>query len=201
MDRADNLEKAIAAYEAALTVWTREALPREWASTQNNLGFAYASRIRGDRADNLEKAIAAYEAALTVCTREALPREWATTQNNLAARLLDAHPRRPGRQPGEGDRLISRRRLTVTNARGLAAATGRSTQSNLGSAYLTACAASGPTTSRRRSRPYEAALTVLTREALPQDWAMAQNNLGARAIAEPHARRPGRQPGEGDCCL
>ena len=122
-DRADNLEKAIAAYEAALDgvqrarpaarvgddaeqprhrLWephprrsgrqpgegdcrlrggadgaTREALPREWAETQNNLGIAYANRIRGDRADNLEKAIAAYEAALTVRTREALPREWA----------------------------------------------------------------------------------------------------------------------------
>ena len=57
-DRADNLEKAIAAYEAALTVLTREASEREWAATQNNLGLAYERRIRGDRADNLEKAIA-----------------------------------------------------------------------------------------------------------------------------------------------
>jgi hypothetical protein len=37
-ERADNLEKA--AYEAALTVRTREALPREWAETQSHLGLA-----------------------------------------------------------------------------------------------------------------------------------------------------------------
>ena len=119
-DRADNLEKAIAAFEAALTVRTREALPREWATTQNNLAIAYRTRVRGDRADNLEKAIAAYEAALTVTTREALPREWATTQNNLAYRLQRPHPRRAGRQPGEGDRRL-RGGATVMHARGAAA--------------------------------------------------------------------------------
>jgi hypothetical protein len=58
---------------AALTVATREALPREWARTQGNLANAYRNRIRGDPADNLEKAIATFEAALTVFTREALP--------------------------------------------------------------------------------------------------------------------------------
>src|SRR5205814_1123853 len=81
-DRADNLETAIAPDAAAHPVRTREALPRDWAPTQNNLANAYADRIRGERADNLETAIAAYEAALTVRTREALPRDWALTQNN-----------------------------------------------------------------------------------------------------------------------
>jgi tetratricopeptide (TPR) repeat protein len=82
--RADNLEAAIKAYEAALTVWTREALPQDWAATQNNLAAAYSDRIKGSKADNLEAAIKAYEAALTVRTREALPRDWADTQYNLA---------------------------------------------------------------------------------------------------------------------
>src|SRR5437879_404262 len=70
-ERAATLEKAIAAYEAALTATTREALPRDWAETHHNLALAYTDRIRGDRADNLEKAIAAFEAALIVFTREA----------------------------------------------------------------------------------------------------------------------------------
>jgi hypothetical protein len=56
-DRADNLECAIAAIEAALTVYTREAFPQRWASTQNNLGLAYSDRLKGERADNLERAI------------------------------------------------------------------------------------------------------------------------------------------------
>jgi tetratricopeptide (TPR) repeat protein len=82
-NRALNLELAIAAYEAALEVLTREALPEKWATTQNNLGLAYQNRIRGERAENLERAIAAHEAALEVRTREALPEKWAMTQNNL----------------------------------------------------------------------------------------------------------------------
>jgi CHAT domain-containing protein len=82
-DKASNLENAIAAYKAALEVYTREALPQQWAMTQNNLGTAYSDRIQGDRADNLENAIAAYKAALEVLTREALPQDWAMTQNNL----------------------------------------------------------------------------------------------------------------------
>ncbi|MEH2021267.1 tetratricopeptide repeat protein, partial [Nostoc sp.] len=87
--KASNMEIAITGYEVALTVYTREALPQEWAATQNNLANAYRDRIKGDRADNIEQAIAAYTAALTVYTREALPQDWATTQNNLAAAYSD----------------------------------------------------------------------------------------------------------------
>ncbi|UKO96156.1 hypothetical protein [Nostoc sp. UHCC 0870] len=38
---------AIAALTAALTVRTREALPQDWAMTQNNLASAYCDRIAG----------------------------------------------------------------------------------------------------------------------------------------------------------
>jgi tetratricopeptide (TPR) repeat protein len=68
--RAENLEHAIQAYEAALTVYLREAFQQDWAwgATQYNLGNAYAIRHRGERADNIERAIKAYDAALTVTT-------------------------------------------------------------------------------------------------------------------------------------
>ncbi|MEO0538199.1 MAG: hypothetical protein AAF215_30605, partial [Cyanobacteria bacterium P01_A01_bin.123] len=88
-DRAENLEKAIATYELALQVRTREAFPADWAATQNNLRSAYSYRIRGDRAENLEKAIAAYELALQVRTREAFPADWAMTHNNLGNAYRD----------------------------------------------------------------------------------------------------------------
>ncbi|MEG4144363.1 tetratricopeptide repeat protein, partial [Microcoleus sp. Pol12B5] len=82
-DRASNLERAIAFYTAALTVYTREAFPQDWAMTQNNLGVAYSNRIRGEKAENIEMAIGYFTAALTVYTREAFPQDWAMTQNNL----------------------------------------------------------------------------------------------------------------------
>jgi hypothetical protein len=53
---ADDLERAIAHHQQALTVFTREAFPEDWARTQANLAAAYGQRIRGERADNLERA-------------------------------------------------------------------------------------------------------------------------------------------------
>ena len=83
-ERADNLEKAIAYYEAALTVFTPEASLRPWATTQKMLAIAYDDHTRGDLADNKEKALGHYEAALTVYTRESFPQEWAETRALLA---------------------------------------------------------------------------------------------------------------------
>ncbi|NEP44777.1 MAG: tetratricopeptide repeat protein, partial [Okeania sp. SIO2H7] len=87
--RANNLEIAIACYQAALEVYTRQAFPEQWATTQNNLGNAYKNRIKGERGDNIEEAIACYQAALEVYTRQAFPEQWAMTQNNLAVAYSD----------------------------------------------------------------------------------------------------------------
>jgi CHAT domain-containing protein len=82
-EKAENVEKAIAAYSAALEVYTRSAFPQDWAMTQNNLGAAYSDRILGEKAENVENAIAAYSAALEVYTRSAFPQDWAETLFNL----------------------------------------------------------------------------------------------------------------------
>ena len=50
--RASNLEIAIAGYEVALTVFTRQEYAEDWAATQNHLGAAYSNRIQGEKADN-----------------------------------------------------------------------------------------------------------------------------------------------------
>lgn len=82
-DRIANIQQAIACYDAALQVRTREAFPIDWAATQDNLGNAYADLPAGDRAVNIQQAITCYETALQVRTREAFPVDWAATQNNL----------------------------------------------------------------------------------------------------------------------
>ena len=59
------LEEAVAAYRAALEERTRERVPLQWATTQNNLGNALATL--GERESGtarLEEAVAAYRAAL-----------------------------------------------------------------------------------------------------------------------------------------
>ncbi len=89
-NRLGNLEIGIAAYEVALQVFTPEAFPQDWATTQNNLALAYRNRIKGEKAENLEQAIARYENALKVRTREAFPQNHAETSFNLGLAYQEA---------------------------------------------------------------------------------------------------------------
>ncbi|MEM7713876.1 MAG: CHAT domain-containing protein, partial [Cyanobacteria bacterium P01_A01_bin.68] len=83
-NKADNIEKAIAFYNAALEVRTRNEFPQDWATTQINLANAYKNRGKESKADNIENAITFSKAALEVYTRNDFPQRWAMTQNNLA---------------------------------------------------------------------------------------------------------------------
>ena len=62
---------------------TADAVPLEYAATQNNLGLAYAELPAGDRAGNLGRAIGCYTEALRFCTAEAAPAECRMTATNL----------------------------------------------------------------------------------------------------------------------
>ena len=89
--------EAVTAYRAALEERTRERVPLDWATTQNNLGNALA-RL-GERESGtarLEEAVKAYRAALEERTRERVPLDWATTQNNLGAALQTIGERESG---------------------------------------------------------------------------------------------------------
>ncbi|XAL99566.1 tetratricopeptide repeat protein [Phycisphaeraceae bacterium D3-23] len=175
-DRAENLGRAIQAFEQALEVYTRDAHPVAWAATQNNLGIAWANMPTGDGAENLGRAIQAYEQALEVRTRAAHPAAWATTQNNLGITW--------GKMP-TGDRAENLGRAIQAFEQALEVYTRAAhpadwatTQNNLGIAW-----ADMPTGDRaenlgRAIQAYEQALEVRTRDAHPADWATTQNNLG-----------------------
>ena len=174
--RALNLELVIASYEAALSVYTREAFLADWAMTQNNLGLAYRNRIRGERAENLEQAISAYEAALTVYTRESFPVDWAMTQNNLGLAYQDRI---------RGERAENLERAITAYGAALAVYTRVAfpeqwamTQNNLGLAYQDRIHGKRAENFERSLTAYGAALAVYTREAFPDKWAITQNNLG-----------------------
>ena len=177
-NHAENQRKAIAAYDAALTVYTRERHPGEWAMTQNNLGNAWRSLPTGDRGENLRMAIAAYEAALTVYTRDAYPVNWANTLNNLGVAWGDLPT---------GDRGENLRRAIAAYEAALTVYTRDAhpvdwamTQNNLGIAWGDLPTGDRSDNLRRAIAAYEAALTIRTRDAHPIDWAMTQYN---RAIA------------------
>jgi tetratricopeptide (TPR) repeat protein len=132
------LAEAVAAYRLALAVYTRDDLPQQWATTQNNLGNALArlgEREGGAQgARHLAEAVAAYRQALTVDTRDHLPQDWARTQNNLGLALQSLGQRQGG---GEGARHLAeaveahRQALTVRTRDVLPQQWAR-TQNNLG---------------------------------------------------------------------
>jgi tetratricopeptide (TPR) repeat protein len=81
-DYALNLKKAIACYEAALRVFTKQDYSLERARIQNNLGNVYRRLATGDRAENLKKAIACYEKALSGYSHSNFPKECADAHYN-----------------------------------------------------------------------------------------------------------------------
>ncbi|MGV0106047.1 CHAT domain-containing protein [Nostoc sp. DSM 114160] len=173
--KASNMEIAITGYEVALILYTREALPQNWAATQNNLALAYSNRIKGDRADNIENAITAYTAALTVYTREALPQNWAATQNNLA---LAYSNRIKGDRADNIENAITAYTAALTvRTREALPQNWAATQNNLALAYRERIKGDRADNIENAIAALTAALTVRTPEALPIDWAMTQNNL------------------------
>ncbi|KPQ39711.1 MAG: hypothetical protein HLUCCO16_06345 [Phormidium sp. OSCR] len=175
-NRPLNLEIAIACYHAALTVWTRETAPLDWAGTQHNLGTAYWQLPTGDRARNLQQAIACYNAALTVRTRETAPLDWAMTQTNLGTAYSDLPT---GDRAGNLEQAISCYNAALTvRTRERAPLQWAGTQNNLGNAYSDLPTGDRAENLQQAIGCYHAALTVWTRETAPLDWATTQNNLG-----------------------
>ncbi|MEH1904832.1 MAG: hypothetical protein V7L04_26390, partial [Nostoc sp.] len=175
-ERAENIESAIAAFSAALSVYTRSVFPQNWAATQNNLGAAYGERIFGERAENIESAIAAFSAALSVRTRSAFPQDWAGTQNNLGNAY---HQRIFGERAENIESAIAAYSAALSvRTRSAFPQDWAGTQNNLGAAYGERIFGERAENIESAIAAYSAALSVRTRSAFPQQWATTQNNLG-----------------------
>jgi CHAT domain-containing protein/tetratricopeptide (TPR) repeat protein len=85
----EHLKTALAMYGGAGNPPQEEEFRTGWARAQDNLGRAYATRLRGDPASNIRKSITCFERALLVRTREAFPADFAVTMQNLGAALAD----------------------------------------------------------------------------------------------------------------
>ncbi|WDD33398.1 tetratricopeptide repeat protein [Nostoc sp. UHCC 0926] len=175
-DKASNIEIAIAGYEVVSTVFTKDAFPQQWATTQNNLGIAYFDKILGDKAQNLELAIQYYFAALSVRTKDAFPQDWALTQNNLgnaySNRILE-------------DKAQNLELAIASYSAALSVLTRHAfpqywalTQDNLAIAYGNRIFGEKAQNIELAIASFTNALEVRTKDTFPQDWATTQNNLG-----------------------
>ena len=93
--RLAKLEEAVVAYREALKERTRERVPLQWATTQNNLGAALM--LLGERESGtakLEEAVVAYREALKERTRERMPLDWASSFGNEGIALIHLAERR-----------------------------------------------------------------------------------------------------------
>ncbi len=172
---ADNLEIAIACYQATLEVYIRTAYPEQWAATQNILAVAYSNRIRGERADNLEIAIACYQATLEVYTRSAYPEKWAETQNNFGTAYLD---RIRGERADNLEIAIACYQATLeVYTRSAYPEDWAITQNNLANAYNNRIKGERAENIEKAIAYCKIALEIRTREALPEYWADTQINL------------------------
>jgi CHAT domain-containing protein len=172
---------AIKYFEAALTVFTRQTSPHQWAAAQNNLGSAYRTRTRGDRAENREKAILHLEAALSVFTREAFAHEWAQAHNNLAIAYLD---RSRGDPTDNRERAIAafEAALTVLTAQTYPQERAQA-QHNLGIAYAGRDKGERAENRKKAVDAFEMALVVFQRNVDPRQH-FRTSRLLARTLAE-----------------
>ncbi len=175
-NKTSNIEIAITGYKVALTVYTREAFPNEWAGTQIGLGFAYRNRIRGERAENIENTLVAYQAALTVYTREAFPYKWAAMQNGLGNIYCDRI--RGKRAENIENAIAACKEALKVYTREAFPYDWAATQQNLGNAYCERIRGEIAENIEHAIAAYKEALTVYTREAFPNNWASGQMCLG-----------------------
>jgi CHAT domain-containing protein/tetratricopeptide (TPR) repeat protein len=176
-DRADNIERAIEAFEALNSVYTRDRDGDQWGFAQYDLAKAYYARLHGERADNIERAIEAWENAVTVFTAERTYREWATTQNNLARAYTLRARGSPEENLATATRLLNqvisnRLQQNLPNLWAVAL-------ENLGDAHE-ARAKLGHTDSIERAiQAWRSALLVYSPERSPEDWTRIQNKLAS----------------------
>jgi tetratricopeptide (TPR) repeat protein len=85
----ENQERAIAAFANALSVWSRESHPEQWAAARMNLGIAYRECAADEGSDSRDRAIEAFEEALSVWTRDSKPMAWAAARMQPGGAYLE----------------------------------------------------------------------------------------------------------------
>lgn len=175
-DRSENIETAIASYQAALKVLTRESHALQWAETQNLLAIACCKRVEGSRAENLERGIAAYQEALQVFSREEFPEQWSKTQSNLG---LAYRQRISGDKAENLEKAIAAHRQTLeVRTREAFPELWAGTQMNLAADYRQRTRGKREENQGLAIAACEAALQVYTSDAYPEERAKTKITLG-----------------------
>ncbi|HNT74591.1 MAG TPA: hypothetical protein PKH77_06195 [Anaerolineae bacterium] len=187
------VQKAVACYQQALTYFSPQTYPLDYAMVQNNLGNAYMHMAESTQGQ-LPRAIACYEEALRYCCIESAQLSYAIIHSNLghAYSQLDTGDHAQNLQRTiahyrEALRVYTWERLPAVYAR---------LQINLGVAYA-ALSLDAPTLQEQMAHLgamlvcYEAALKFYTFETAPAEFAQIQADMArAHTLLAAQARAP-----------
>ena len=182
-ERGDSraVRDAVDAYDQALTVHTREAMPIKWASTRNNQGLAHL--VLGELGDAraLDAALAAFRDALEIYRREASPLEWASAQGNLANALQVLGKRgNPKRLEEAVDAYAD---VLTIHTREQMPIDWAMTTCDRASALVALGELGNEQALLDAVKALEDASGVVTRESLPSHWAKITSTKGAALLA------------------
>jgi CHAT domain-containing protein len=172
-DRADNIERAIAAYRKILQV---TKYPDAQTIFLHNLARAYGLRIRGDHDENLERSIELYELVLTGISAETDSSSFALLRNNLAVSYLE---RKLGQRSENVERAIQLyEEVLEVWTRAATPIEWAKTMMNLGTAYAVRVNGDRQENQRLAISCMEQATEVLNEPTVsPFDWATLQTDL------------------------
>jgi CHAT domain-containing protein/tetratricopeptide (TPR) repeat protein len=174
-ERGENLQRAVEAYEKALTV--RKSYTVEWANTLRSLADIYCNLPQANKAESIEKAIGYYQEVLKVYTLSSFPGEWAQTQNNLAnaygirvqgdlskniEKAIDIHHQA----------LTIRTKVSMPKEWAIS-------MMNLGNSYYVRIQGDLIENIEKAIQHYQQALSVQTKSLHFHDWLLTMNSLGS----------------------
>ena len=177
--QVQTIRLAISIYDAILKFYTYDRTPRDYGTTQNNLGIAYAElSLVENKAGNCKLAIEAYEQALKVRTLEQFPYDYAATQNNLGNAYVNLFS---VENKADSIKLAIKAFLEALKVRTLEVYPNEyaMTQNNLGNAYFNLSLVKDKADNCKLAiKACDNALKVIALETYPNEYAKTQNNLG-----------------------
>jgi tetratricopeptide (TPR) repeat protein len=162
-------QPALTHFEAALGIFTENTHPSQWAMIQYARGLSYTRLPTGDRLANIHQAIECYHSTLRFWTEQQFPEDWARVQDVLGNAYLQL-----GRSNLQQAIAYYKAALRIRTQSPQSWAL---TQQSLGFAYSQLPEGDRAENLRRAIECYEAALTVRTPDALPEEHKFTQSLL------------------------
>lgn len=188
---------ALADYDVALSIYSRDVMPLNWAMVQNDRGTtvqALADLLVGEEQQRrLREAIRCFDAALEIYTQEVTPFYWATAQNNKGEawrQLAGAYVRDDERAQALTTALLCYDAALEEYRRDQHPFLWAGAQNNKGAALCSLGVLVGAREARQIYADalacYDAALLEFLSDVAPLEWAMTHNNMGTALLEMSH---------------